>query len=128
MIDLGIDTDLVTWTKFFLIDRKSQLVIDGYNNKKRDIETGIFQSSPLLPILFLIYINGVFETVTKNNPTVISLLFIDNQGFIASGILIQEVFKTLKTIALSVFWWSLTNVVTYNTSKTKAVLFSKSYR
>ncbi len=41
MTDLGIDTDLVEWTKSFLTDRKIQLVIDGHDNKKRDIETGI---------------------------------------------------------------------------------------
>lgn len=36
MIDLGIDTDVVTWTKSFLTDGKIQLVIDGYNNKEQD--------------------------------------------------------------------------------------------
>ncbi len=41
MIDLGIDTDLVAWTKSFFTDRKIQLVIDRHDNKVRDIETGI---------------------------------------------------------------------------------------
>ena len=41
MIQLGIDGDLVTWTGSFLTDRKVQLVIDGHDNKKKEIETGI---------------------------------------------------------------------------------------
>ena len=57
IIKLGIDGDLVNWTSFFLIGRKVQLVIDGHDNKKRDIETGIPQGFPVLPILFLIYIS-----------------------------------------------------------------------
>ncbi len=41
VIDLGIDGDLVAWTKSFLTDRKIQLIIDGHDNKKREIETSI---------------------------------------------------------------------------------------
>ena len=41
MINLGIDGDLVVWTKSFLTDRTVQLVIDGHDNKEREIETGI---------------------------------------------------------------------------------------
>ncbi len=41
MIDLDIDGDLVAWTKSFLTDRKIQLVIDGHDNKEREIETSI---------------------------------------------------------------------------------------
>lgn len=40
MIELGIDGDLVAWTRSFLTDRKIQLVIDGHENKEREIETG----------------------------------------------------------------------------------------
>ena len=45
MIELGIDGDLVTWTGSFLINRKVQLIIDGHDNKKKEIETGIPQGS-----------------------------------------------------------------------------------
>ncbi len=79
-------------------------------------------------ILFLIYISGVFEAVTENNPTVTSLSFVDDLGFIASGTSVQEVCKTLEIIVSSVFWWGLTNAVIYDISKTEAVLFSKSHR
>ena len=91
MIELGIDGDLVAWTSSFLIHRKIQLVIDGHENKEREIKTGIPQGSPVSPILFLIYISGVFDTVTEASPSVISLSFIDDLGFIASGSLVKEV-------------------------------------
>ena len=128
MIDLGIDIDLVAWTKSFLTNRKIQLVINGHNDKERDIKIGIPQDLPVLSILFLIYIGGIFEAITENNPTVTSLSFVYDLGFIASGTSVQEISKKLKTMALSVFRWGLTNAVTYNTSKTEAILFSKSHR
>lgn len=39
VIYLGIDGDLVIWTKSFLTDRKILLVIDGHDDKEREIET-----------------------------------------------------------------------------------------
>lgn len=75
MIELGVDGDLVTWTGSFLTDRKIQLVIDGHDNKERKIEIGIPQGSLVSPILFLIYISGVFNKVLETSPLVTSLSF-----------------------------------------------------
>ena len=98
MIELGIDGDLVTWTDSFLTNRKIQLVIDGHDNKEKEIETGIPQGSPVSPILFLIYISGVFNKVLEANPGVISLSFVDDLGFIALGSSVKEVVKPLKKL------------------------------
>ena len=127
MIDLGIDGDLVALTKSFLTNWKIQLVIDGHDNKEKEIETSISQGLPVSPVLFLIYISGVFDAVAKNNPAVISLSFVDDLGFIVSGTSIKEISQTLGTMASTILYWGSINVVTYDTSKTEAVLFSKSY-
>lgn len=58
MIDLVIDIDLMAWTKSFLTNRKIQLVIDGHNNKKTDIEIKIPQGLFVLPILFFFILIG----------------------------------------------------------------------
>ena len=41
MIELGIDRNLVGWTKSFLTKQKILIIINGHENKKREIETGI---------------------------------------------------------------------------------------
>lgn len=119
---------MIRWTNSFLTNRKIQLVIDGHDNSERDIETGILQGSPVSPILFLIYISGIFEEVTKNHPWASSLLFIDDLGFIASGKSVKEVAKSLEQVAKTVLDWGNSNSVSYDTSKTEAVLFSMSHR
>ncbi len=128
MIELRIDEDLVTWTSSFLTNRKIQLVIDGHENKVREIETGISQGSLVSPILFLIYISGVFDEVSETSPLVTSLSFVDDLGFIASGSSVKEVIKLLENVAKVVLEWGRLNAVTYDLSKTEAVLFSKSHR
>ena len=47
----------------------------------------------------------------------------DNLGFLASGNLVQEVATTLKKTRKIVIKWKLSNAVTYNITKTKAILF-----
>ncbi len=81
MIKLGIDGDLVTLTCSFLIDRRVQLVIDGHDNEEKEIKTRIPESFPVSPILFLIYISGVFNKVLEISLLVTSLFLIDDLGF-----------------------------------------------
>lgn len=89
-------------TGSFLIDQKVQLVIDEHDNKEKKIEIGIPQGSPVSSVLFLIYMNGVFNKVLKTNPLVISLLFIDDLGFIVLGSLVKEMIKTLGKVAQAI--------------------------
>lgn len=41
MLELGINSDLITWTKLFLTDQKVQLVINSHENKEQKIKIGI---------------------------------------------------------------------------------------
>lgn len=106
-----------------MTNQKIQLVIDGHENKEREIEPGIPQGSSVLPILFLIYISGVFDKVTETSPFVTSLSFIDDLGFIASGSSVKKEVKALEKIAKTVLECGALNAVTYDMSKTEAVLF-----
>ena len=111
-----------------MTNRKIQLVIDAHDNKEREIENGIPQGSPVSPILFLIYISRVFDKVSETSPFVTSLLFVDDLGFIAAGNSVKEIVKVLEKVAQVVIEWGRLNAVTYNTSKTEAILLSKSHR
>ncbi len=125
MLELGVDGDLIRWTKSFSTDRKLQFVIDGHNNPENAIETEIPQGSPASPILFLIYNSGAFEQVEKELPEIMSLSFVDDLGFIASGTSVQEITKTLEKVGNLIVEWERKNAVTYDTAKTELVLFSR---
>ncbi len=61
------------------------------------------------PILFLIYLSGVFSKVVESDSLVTFLSFIDDLGFVASGSSIKEVVKTLEKVAK--VWGKLNSVI-----------------
>lgn len=128
IIELGINGVLVAWTRSFLTDRKIQIIIDGHENKEREIKAGIRQGSPALPILFLIYISGVFDIFSEFCPSITALSLVDDLGFIISRSSVNNIALNLEKVAKTVLQWGKTNAVTYNTAKTEAILFSKSHR
>lgn len=76
------------------------------------------------PIFFLRYISGVFNIVAETSPLVTFFYFIDDLGFIALGRLVKKIVKVLEKVAQEVIKWGRLNIVTYDISKTEAVLFS----
>ena len=77
-------------------------MIDGHENTKKEIETKIEQGSPVLPVLFLIYMGRMFDSVLKTCPQAISFSFIDDLGFITSGLSVPEITKSLEKVAKTV--------------------------
>lgn len=125
--NLGIDDDLIVWTQFFLMDRSFELVIDGYTNPKYKVETGIPQGSLVSPILFLIYISGVFSEIERQVPNITCLSFMDDLGFLAAGKSMLEIKKSLDKSDKITLDWEVHNAVTYDISKTKAILVSRAW-
>ena len=111
----------------FLTDRKFQLVIYSLLNQERKIERGIPQRWPVSPILFLIYINRVFDQVQNELLEVLSLSFMDDLGFMVAGPSVKEIAKILEKVSKVVLQWNKDDAVTYDTGKTELVLFSKAW-
>ncbi len=76
----------------------------------------------------MIYISGVFNSVSESCLLVTSLSFVDELGFIASGSLVKNIALTLEKVAKTVLQWGKTNAVPYDTAKTETIIFSKSHR
>lgn len=102
MFELEIDGDFITWTKSFLINQTVQLIIDKHENKEQEKKIGFLQKLPVLPILFLIYISGIFYQVIEAYSLITSFSFDDSLEFIASRSLIKEIIKILEKFAKTV--------------------------
>lgn len=116
MSSLAIDDNLIRWKQSFLTDRWVELVIDGHTNPKCKIETGIPQGLPVSPVLFLLYIRGVFAEIESRLPEVACLSFIDDLAFLAAGNSIIEIKKILEKAGKIPLDWGARNAVTYGIS------------
>lgn len=102
-----------------------ELVINEFTNLRQKVESGIPQGSPISPILFLIYINGVFAVIEKQLLNITCESFIDDLSFIIADRFISKIAKTLKKARHIVLKWGANNAVIYDISRTEAVIFSK---
>ena len=61
---LGIGGDVLQLIWSFLTGRTMSVLIDGYVGSGRSVTSGVSQGSVLGPLLFLIYVNFLMDSVT----------------------------------------------------------------
>jgi Reverse transcriptase (RNA-dependent DNA polymerase) len=125
MNKLEIPQFLINWTEFFLTDRQAQLIIDGFTCSLKDTNSGVPQGSPVSPILFNIYLSGIFEKIEEQNSEIIALSFTDDIAFLALGKTVKDIQDALTNAGEQAIAWGLLNNVKFDVEKTEAVLFTK---
>ena len=64
--EIGTEGEYINIVKYFLKDRKQRVVIDGKRSDWISIESGVPQGSLLGPLLFLVYINDLIDSVESD--------------------------------------------------------------
>ena len=62
----GIRDSITDWIEQWLTDRRQRVVVDGEVSNWKSVLSGVPQGSVLGPILFLIYINDLNDSITSN--------------------------------------------------------------
>ena len=83
MTQLKVEPDLIRWTEDFMSDRKVRLVLNGQEGMDHDVDTGTPQGPPASPILFTIYLSGLFAHVEREVPGIKALSFVDDVAWLA---------------------------------------------
>ena len=75
---LGFPSWIQSWVKSFLIDRTTTLLVNSKESEAFDIKAGVPQSSPLSPILFLLYNEELIRICNQPSLGIHSLGFVDD--------------------------------------------------
>ena len=62
----GIGDSITDWIEQWLTDRRQRVIVDGEVSNWKSVLSGVPQGSVLGPILFLIYINDLDDSITSN--------------------------------------------------------------
>ena len=73
--EAGIDDSLHQWTESFLSNREQSVLVDGVMSSPAAVTSGVPQGTVLGPLLFLIYINDISDSLT---PGTVIRLFADD--------------------------------------------------
>jgi len=65
MEEMEFEADLIRWVESFMEERKVIMSMDGRDGDIMEVETGVPQRSPVTPVLFVIYLSGLFGKVEE---------------------------------------------------------------
>jgi hypothetical protein len=90
----------------------------------KETDTGIPRGSPVSPILFAIYISGIFEEIEAKTGA-IGISFIGDVCWLAIGSDVTTITTKLEECATLVKEWAKDNVVEFDEAKSEAIFFKK---
>lgn len=64
---IGVDGNLLSWIEAFISNRKQRVMINGVSSPWGSVISGVPQGSIIGPLLFLIYVNDIFDAVSTSH-------------------------------------------------------------
>ena len=113
----GISLD---WFKSYLNGRKQYVSYDGHSSSLKDVTCGVPQGSILGPILFLIYINDLFNVCQHAMP----ILFADDTNLFLSGHNLDMMETIINQELKEISEWLKVNKLSLNIKKTHYMIFT----
>ena len=115
----GIAND---WFKSYLTNRMQYVSIDGISYDLLKVNFGVPQGLVLCPLLFLLYINDLYNSIRFSSP----FHFADDTGLLNIQDSIRAINKTLNKDLRELSFWLNANKIAVNVAKTKIILFETS--
>ena len=117
----GIKGTLNKWFETYLNNRKQYVSILGYESQIKATIHGVPQGSVLGPLIFLIYINDLYDAI-RNSTT---YHFADDTSFLLIDKSYKAIQKKINMDLKCLCNWLLANQISLNTDKTELIFFRR---
>ena len=115
----GINGKLLLWISNYLSNRKQKVIVKSSSSSLQVVTAGVPQGSVLGPLLFLIYVNDIAESVLS-----LTRLFADDSSLYFSASSLDDIEGIMNHDLRIVFSWASQWLVNFNPNKTEAMLFT----
>ena len=119
----GFQTSVIKWFESYLSNRKFLVCIDNVSSEVGTLKYGVPQGSILGPLLFLLYINDLSQSLSDKS----SYLYTDDTCTFYQHEAIEKIENVLNKEFSSLCQWFIDNKLSihFGEDKTKSILFSK---
>ena len=115
----GIEGNLLCWLSNYLSGRQQRVVLQSAVSSLKPISAGVPQGSVLGPLLFLIFVNDISDSLLS-----LTRLFADDSSLYYSATSLADIEGIINHDLALISAWAKQWLVTFNPSKTEAILFS----
>jgi hypothetical protein len=115
----GVRGVALSWFKSFLTGRTQYVSVSGVDSILREIIYGVPQGSVLGPLLFLLYINDLFNAIPYSQAN----LFADDTMLFLQNSSLKSLTKRINLDLKCLCNWLNANMISLNASKTELLIF-----
>ena len=121
MFSYGIRGNTPKWFQSYLTDRSQYVTYDGIESKVLPIKYGVPQGSILGPLLFIIYMNDIFNA----SNFLFTILYADDTCVILDGKSLENLITLMNQELHLLYIWLQPNKLTLNVQKTYYIIFHR---
>ena len=121
LFSYGIRGNTLKWFLSYLTDRSQFVTHDGIESKVLPIKYGVPQGSILGPLLFIIYMNDLFNV----SNFLFTILYADDTCVVLGGKLLETLITLMNQELHLLYIWLQSNKLTYNFQKIYYMIFHR---